>query len=184
VSELTIVPAQGNKPGVAADDGKPLGHVADAGGDKAPPKRKGRGKGNKADADPNPAKDDAAPANTSIKKVTARIGKLAGNKLTVNPGGKAMQIELTDDATINIALTDPKLIVAGAMIKVHGQAIENNNGKVCNADDITVTLVSPLTGKRRPVRLETKPKPAAEQDDGAVPAAKENAKPDAEGDGQ
>ena len=164
VSELTVVSVEGNRPGIAADDGKPLPHPGqtNAGGGDAP--AKGKGKGKKAaddlDAGKDAAKDAVAAAKTNEKKITAKIGRVAGSKLSVKAGTKAIQIELADGPTINVALTDPTLIVAGSQIRVRGQGMETNNGNLCKADDITVTLLSSLKGKRRPVRNEMETNPA------------------------
>ena len=80
------------------------------------------------------------------------MGKLIScgkTKLTV-AAGKEIHVELAEKAVIHVALSDPKLMVVGAKVTIHGEAAETKKIRWCEPDEITVTLVAPLTGKEKP----------------------------------
>lgn len=124
ISALTIVPASGNNPGITADDGSGPIHPKDPGVGGVQP-----------------------PAN-DIKKVIGKITSCGPTKLVVG-AGKEVHVELAVIPTVNIALSDPKLMVVGAKVTIHGTAMKTKNGRYCEADDIKVTLVQPLTGTEK-----------------------------------
>ena len=124
ISELTLVPAEGNSPGITADDG--TGPIR--------PKDPGIG--------------GVQPAANQIKKVVGKMTSCGETKLVVG-AGKEVHAELAESPTVNIALCDPKLMVVGAKVTVHGTALKTKNASYCEADDIKVTLVEPLTGRKK-----------------------------------
>ena len=124
ISALTVVPAQGNSPGITADDG--TGPIR--------PKDPGIG--------------GVQPAANQIKKVVGKMTSCGETKLVVG-AGKEVHAELAESPTVNIALCDPKLMVVGAKVTVHGTALKTKNASYCEADDIKVTLVEPLTGRKK-----------------------------------
>ena len=98
-------------------------------------------------------------------------------------GQQTIRVELADLATINVELTNPKLIpntkdasksriegkgpngktvsmtvadMVGAKIVAQGRGSESQQGNFCVAKSIVVTLATPLTGKKKSASPEAK----------------------------
>lgn len=145
VSILTVVPAKGNIPSIKADDGLgPIGRFR--------PKDPGIVE---AAAPEKPAKKEAAapPVVSGSVQVVGRIASCGRTKMTVR-AGKELHVELDENPTINIALSDPKMMTVGAKVTIHGTATETKNASYCVPDEVTVTLATPLTGKEKPSELD------------------------------
>lgn len=134
------------------------------GGDAAPADKKG-GKA----AKPEPVA--AGPQG----KLTGRIAAHDEKSITVTVGARTIHIDLVEIPTINVELSDPKLVpdakdssksriegkgsnghlvaitageLKGAKIVAHGSAVQSKSGNECMANSILVTLATPLTGKK------------------------------------
>ena len=84
---------------------------------------------------------DLAPDTTTL---TGRLDMFRDHKWSVHVAGKAMQIELANDAKIKVALSNGKLISVGDKVSVQGKMVHGKSGK-CLADELKITLVKPLT---------------------------------------
>ena len=96
-----------------------------------------------------------------------RVISCGRTKLTV-AAGKELHFELGENPTINIALSNPKLMTVGDKVTIHGQAVrivcpdrdeirkgpirpsKNVQANFCEPEEVTVTLVQPLTGPKKP----------------------------------
>jgi hypothetical protein len=117
----------------------------------APPPTKSKGK---TPGKPDKKSDPPAAADTSGGKVGSIMG-VHGHKLSVKAGGKLMQIELTEEAKINISVDIAAWAAKGDKIQAKGKSASNNPG-ICYAEEVTITLAEPLTsGKKKIVAPKT-----------------------------
>ena len=118
------------------------------------------------------ANHEAAPGGAK-EKIIGRIEKCTDKSLTVTRGQQTIHVDLVEIPTINVELSDPKVVpnakdhsksriegkgtsghtvtmmasdLVGAKIVVHGTAAESKQGSECAAKSIEVTLMAPLTG--------------------------------------
>jgi hypothetical protein len=149
VSELSVVAPQAkDKYGVFAPETKPA-DAAGAPGDNKKGKH-GRRRG----------------VLTHVgSKVVGRITSRDGNKLTVHAGKRTIQCELSDLPVINVSLPSSTPVKPGSRVVVHGKA--GYGRRLCQADDVQVTLSQILKGKgKRPAAKrapETAKSPAQEE---------------------
>ncbi len=108
-------------------------------------------------------------------KTLGRVESIDGKSLSVSAGERTIHLDLADEPTIKVELTDPKIIpdknndipktkiegsgpggklvsltaadLVDAKIIVHGTGTETKTDKQCAAKSIDVTLATPLTGK-------------------------------------
>jgi hypothetical protein len=104
------------------------------------------------------AKSDAAASGLKTK-IVGKIESRTDKGFTVASGSRTLKVELSDSPTINVQLSDPKMVQVGARIVVHGTAAESKQGNQCMAKTIVVTLATPLSGKG--TLPEKKKEPAA-----------------------
>jgi len=117
----------------------------------APPPAKIKGK---TPGKPDKKSDPPAATDESGGKVGSIMG-VHGHKLSVKAGGKLMQIELTEEAKINISVDIAAWAAKGDKIQAKGKSASNNPG-VCYAEEVTITLAEPLTsGKKKIVAPKT-----------------------------
>jgi fructose-specific phosphotransferase system component IIB len=118
------------------------------------------------------AKHEAVAGKT---KIVGRIERCDGKSLTVTRGQQTIHVDLADIPTINVELSDLKLVqdskdssknrvegkgasghavsilvsdLVGAKIVVQGTAAETKSKRQCMAKSIEVTLAKPLTSKK------------------------------------
>ncbi len=121
---------------------------------------------------------DAKPKAVAGGPKTKILGKIAAcdeKSLTVTSGQRTIHIDLADIPTINVELSDPKLVqdskdktkykiegksasghlvpmassdLVGSKIVVHGTGAETKTERKCLARSIEVTLMAPLTGTK------------------------------------
>jgi len=82
-------------------------------------------------------------------KIVGRITSRDGNKLTVQADKRTIQCELSDLPVINVSLPSSTPVKPGSRVVVHGTA--GYGRRLCQADDVQVTLSEILKGKgKRP----------------------------------
>jgi hypothetical protein len=129
VKELSIVPRKGHNLGIGSEADKKANKEAVAAID-GPTKVRIVGKIQKVDPDDN-------------------------HKLTITAGSHTLDVVLSAVPTINVELNDAKLVKVGAKVVVHGNAFELKSQNHVQADKIDITLVEPLTGKKKPASATT-----------------------------
>jgi hypothetical protein len=148
VGDLTIVTLSPEKSLGAYPEGG--GAAADKAAPEKPAPGKRGGKPTKSDAAPAQKDKDPADAAEGAKRYQF-VGKIKGvkeNHLLVDAGNKKVQIDLTDDAKIAVAVTDLALAVQGDEISVKGRDYKGTSG-ACVADDVKITMVKPLSNPKK-----------------------------------
>jgi hypothetical protein len=92
---------------------------------------------------------NAATLGSESSKIVGQLGRTQENKWLMHVREKTYRLELADDLTIKVALSNSHLIGAGDKIVIHGEAIQGKPG-ACVADDVEVTLARPLSAKSKP----------------------------------
>jgi hypothetical protein len=143
INKMSIVESSKDNPlGVFnAADLKPADPGVGGGDDKKP---KNAPKKDQKDQDP----DKLLIGATGQSKIVGKITSCTADTMVVSAGAKSIKCELGTSPTIDVSLSDPKLIGAGAKVVIHGKGCR---GKVnqCWADDVSATLTQPLTGKKK-----------------------------------
>ncbi len=124
VSELTIV--------------TPTSESLPAAGESGNAKKKAAGK------------EKAAETADSSASMAGQVRARHNRNLSIHVGNKLTQIELSDDPKINIAVDNAAWAARGDKIVVKGKMLHGNPG-FCEADEVTITLVEPLTGGKKKV---------------------------------
>ena len=87
--------------------------------------------------------------------VVGRITKIRAGKIQIATGRVVVQIQLTQDARINVDVADPRWIQLGDAVSVEGWHLPGNDKRIM-ARKMIVKAAKPLTGnKRKPKRSKT-----------------------------
>lgn len=99
------------------------------------------GKGSKT------SNDDLGLLTSQDTKITGKIVSVTGKQVSLSAGKRTVTIELAAKPTINVLLSDRKLVLPGSKIRASGKATRAATPRM-QADSIEVTLASPLSGKK------------------------------------
>jgi hypothetical protein len=97
-----------------------------------------------------------ATLGSESSQIVGQLGRTQKNEWLLHVGEKSYRIQLADDLTIKVALSNGHLISAGDKIVVHGEAIQGKPS-TCIADDVQATLTHPLSAKGKPKASEHVP---------------------------
>ena len=95
-----------------------------------------------------------ATLGSESSQIVGQLGRTQQNEWLLHVGEKSYRIQLADDLTIKVALSNGHLISAGDKIVVHGEPIQGKPS-ACIADDVQVTLTHPLAQKQSRKRPNT-----------------------------